>query len=101
MLVFGVSSVESLGEAVLKSSPWWAAGGRPHGSFFFSFVCVEEDGGWWRGGGVEHRLARDESGVSGSRPLFTPLLRTCYGSSPVACSSRLTRGSGEGVVVGG
>ena len=50
VLVFGVSSVESLGEAVLNSSPSWAAGGRPRGSFFFFFcVCVWVERG--RGGG--------------------------------------------------
>lgn len=44
-----------VGEAVLMSSPWWTAGGRPHGSFFFFFfhpplcvcvfACVEMEGG--------------------------------------------------------
>ncbi len=91
MLVFGVSSVESLGEAVLKNSPWWAAGGRPRGSFFFVCVCV--DGG---GRGFEHRLARkkvrDERGLrvpgvaeGGSLFWFPP-------SAPPADPLRLTGG---------
>lgn len=73
MLVFGVLSVESLGEAVLKELPlvgsWWKT---PWQFLFFVYfffppsVCVC---GWRRAvvvGGFEHRLARksvrDESG---------------------------------------
>ena len=101
VLVFGVSSVESLGEAVLNSSPSWAAGGRPRGSFFFFFcVCV----GWERTGrgGYEHRLVRkevrDERGLRVSAPVPAlcyprPPRRTRYGS-PAASSSRLRRGLG-------
>ena len=61
MLVFGVSAVESLGEGVVKSSPWWAAGGRPPWQFLCVCVCVCG----WRGR-LEHRLARREvKGVEG------------------------------------
>lgn len=56
-----------VGEAVLMSSPWWTAGGRPHGSFlFFSppFVCVCDcvcgDGG---GRVVKHRFGEEGMGV--------------------------------------
>lgn len=101
VLVFGVSSVESLGEAVLKSSPWWAAGGRPRGSFFF--VCVD------RGGrGFEHRLARKEMRDGGRGGSSVP--GTAEGgsllwfppSAPPAAPLRLTGGfsplvSGEGL----
>lgn len=99
MLVFGVSLVESLREAVLKSSPWWAAGGRPRGSF----LCVCVDGRRE----FEHRLVKEEVkdergagvvGRRGRRRVFVPVpalcspLRTCY-SSPVAI---LPLVSGEG-----
>lgn len=71
VLVFGVSSVESLGEAVLNSSPSWAAGGRPRGSFFCVCVCGSREGG--EGGGYEHRLVRkevrDERGLRVSAPV--------------------------------
>lgn len=99
VLVFGVSSVESLGEAVLNSSPSWAAGGRPRGSFFCVCVCGSREGGE---GGVWTQVGEEggegwegaEGLCSGSRPLLPPPPpRTRYGS-PAASSSRLRRGLG-------
>lgn len=100
--MFGVSLVESLGEAVLKRSPWWAAGGRPHGSSPPP-LCVDEAGrglntGWpgsrWGMRGRLGWLAQQKEGLcSSSRPLLP--LRTRYGS-PVACSSHGRRGLQDG-----
>lgn len=102
--MFGVSSVESLGEAVLKSSPLWAAGGRPRGSFFLFFfmrVCLFV--GWGEGRRFEHRLVRkvgegderyqawQKEGLWSGLNALCFSLRTRYGS-PVASSSRLRRG---------
>ena len=89
VLVFGVSSVESLGEAVLNSSPSWAAGGRPRGSFFFFLLCVcglreDGEGGVWTQVGEEGGEGWEgvEGLCSGSRPLLSP--------PPPADSLRLT-----------
>lgn len=106
-----------VGEAVLMSSPWWTAGGRPHGSFFVFFftplcVCVCLHVWRWRAGVVKHRFSKEGRGVvwggGGGRQTwqkedslfrFPPSalpLRTRYGS-PAACSSRHRRGTGGSV----
>lgn len=104
-----------VGEAVLMSSPWWTAGGRPHGSFFvfFSppFVCVcvcmcgdggrvcetqVQQGGEGRGLGRGGRQTWQKEGSLFRFPPSALPLRTRYGS-PVACSSRHRRGTGGSV----
>lgn len=92
-----------VGEAVLMSSPWWTAGGRPHGSFFLFFftplcVCVCLHVWRWRAGVVKHRFSKEGRGVvwGGGGPadvaeggFLVPLPTLC---SPPADPLRLTGG---------
>lgn len=104
-----------VGEAVLMSSPWWTAGGRPHGSFLFFFsplcVCVWLRVWRLRRAGCETQVRRGGDGrglgrggrqtwqKEGSLFRFPPSalpLQTRYGSL-AACSSRHRRGTGGSV----